>query len=416
MSIHRLEFPTAVDHAGNEGSNEDGFVMKRCAVILTLIALAATRAQATGEIDTGPLLETLRTVKAKGEGNRAAREAWKQLAAAEATQLTEILAGMKDAGRLGENWIRAVVETIVQRELQRGTELPLDDLESFLVDIQQPARARRLAYEILALLDDNAEARLISGLINDPSLELRRDAITLALHDAEQQEKAGKRELAIETYWRAFHASRHLDQIKTTSQKLRALKQSVNLPIHMGFLTRWKVIGSFDNTDENGFDRAYPPEKKVDFTASHEGKLEQVRWIDHITTDDYGIVDLNVIFERPKTGDSYGLTDKHKGAIAYACAEYLSDQIRDVDLRLGSINANKIWLNGELLTANEVYHAGMEVDQYVVKGRMMPGKNTIMLKLAQNERSEKWAQRWQFQLRVCDELGTAVLSEADRKP
>jgi hypothetical protein len=67
-------------------------------------------------------------------------------------------------------------------------------------------------------------------------------------------------------------------------------------------------------------------------------------------------------------------------------------------------------LNGELLTANQVYHAGMEVDQYVAHGRLDEGPNQILVKVCQNEQEESWAQRWQFQLRVCDELGTAVLA------
>jgi Tfp pilus assembly protein PilF len=82
-----------------------------------------------------------------------------------------------------------------------------------------------------------------------------------------------------------------------------------------------------------------------------------------------------------------------------------------VELRLGCINGNKVWLNGELLTANNVYHAGSYMDQYVGRGRLKAGKNVILLKIAQNEQTESWAQRWQFQLRVCDQYGTAVLPD-----
>ena len=41
---------------------------------------------------------------------------------------------------------------------------------------------------------------------------------------------------------------------------------------------------------------------------------------------------------------------------------------------------------------------------------LRPGKNVILLKLAQNEQKEPWAQGWAFQLRVCDSTGGAVLS------
>ena len=92
-------------------------------------------------------------------------------------------------------------------------------------------------------------------------------------------------------------------------------------------------------------------------------------------------------------------------------AEFVSDQDQDVELRLGSTNANKVWLNGELLTSNHIYHTGRDVDQYVGRGRMKKGANQILLKIAQNEQAEVWAQDWQFQLRICNRIGTAILSQ-----
>jgi hypothetical protein len=32
-----------------------------------------------------------------------------------------------------------------------------------------------------------------------------------------------------------------------------------------------------------------------------------------------------------------------------------------------------------------------------------------LLKICQNEQTEDWAQRWEFQVRICDSSGTAVL-------
>jgi hypothetical protein len=48
-----------------------------------------------------------------------------------------------------------------------------------------------------------------------------------------------------------------------------------------------------------------------------------------------------------------------------------------------------------------------------MRARLRAGKNVILLKVCQNEQSEDWAQTWQFQFRVCDATGTAILS-ADR--
>ena len=82
-----------------------------------------------------------------------------------------------------------------------------------------------------------------------------------------------------------------------------------------------------------------------------------------------------------------------------------------VGLRLGCINANKLWLNGKLIHEHGVYHSGSQMDQYTARGTLANGRNTILLKVCQNEQTEEWAQSWHFQLRVCDEFGTAVLSE-----
>jgi len=102
---------------------------------------------------------------------------------------------------------------------------------------------------------------------------------------------------------------------------------------------------------------------------------------------------------------------KNMGAIGYAFTVFHSANDREIELRLGCINGNKIWLNGQMLTANHFYHTGQDIDQYVGKGRLKTGRNTILLKIAQNEQTEEWAQNWQFQLRVCDALGTAVLAQ-----
>ena len=110
-----------------------------------------------------------------------------------------------------------------------------------------------------------------------------------------------------------------------------------------------------------------------------------------------------------------GLLDPDASAfvwvVDFPLMEFDAAENRSADFRIGCINANKLWLNGALLTANQIYHSGMEVDQYVATAQLKKGRNTILVKVAQNEQEENWAQRWQFQLRVCDELGTALLTK-----
>lgn len=308
--------------------------------------------------------------------------------------MTTILAGMKDAGPLATNWLRAAVDTIAERHLNKTGELPMDDLEAFLFETKQSPRARRLAYEWIVRVDPAAEARLMPKMLHDPSLELRRDAVARVLDAAAKAEG----DEAIAFYETALDAVRDLDQVETCTKALEKLGKQVDTATKLGFLTKWKIIGPFDNTDRNGYAAVYSPENKTDFDTAYPGKLGEVKWIDYQTDEGYGIVDLTTAL------------DKHKGAAAYAAAEFISDQARDIELRLGCINAHKLWVNGKLILQNEVYHAGMNVDQYIGMAKLRPGKNVILLKVCQNEQTESWAQRWQFQLRVTDSLGGAVLA------
>jgi len=348
--------------------------------------------------DVAALVRAVNAVGPEGAGHREAIAVWQQLVRTDAAQIPDILSGMNGSGKLSANWLRGAVEAIAQRELAGGGELPQTELERFLVDLTQAPRARRLAYELIRGVDPSAERRLISGLLHDPSLELRRDAVTLALADADAVLEKGNKQDAVVAYRRALTAARDLDQVKKVAKQLRDLGETVDLPAHFGFIRQWKVVAPFDNTNMGGFDVAYAPEPSPDMTAEYEGKDGVVRWFDCATDHEYGNVDLNKII------------GKLKGAIAYAYVEFFADQERDAEFRLGCTNANKLWLNGQLLFANEVYHTGFFIDQYVGKGRLKKGKNIILLKIAQNEQDDSWAQNWQLQFRVCDQYGTAILS------
>ena len=341
-------------------------------------------------------LERVRAVGPKGEGHREAGQAAKALSQADGAELPVILGAMDGASILAENWLRGIAEAIAQKQTASGGKLPVAQLEKFLAETKHSPHARRLAYELIASADNSAESRLIPKLIDDPSLELRRDAVALALVDAA---KVSGKEAAVAAYQKAFHAARDNDQIKQAADKLKELGATVDLPLHYGFVMTWQIIGPFDNVEDKGWNIAYPPEEKVDLAAKYEGQKGEVRWFQTTTKDEYGIVDLAKVL------------DKHKGAVAYAYTEFIAEKEQNVDLRLGCTNANKIWLNGEELTANHVYHAGQEIDQYIGSGKLKKGKNGILLKICQNEQTEAWAQNWQFQLRVCDKIGTAVLSQ-----
>lgn len=368
---------------------------------LLLLSVVSPPAVTTAAELTGSL-ETLRSVGPFGQGNQAAEQAWRELAQSDVKQLPEILAGLDGASPLAANWIRSAVDTVADRALRAGKLQPAP-LEKFVLDRSHTPRARRLAFEWLAKVDAAAPDRLIPGMLDDPSLELRRDAVARLLEQAGPKFDADDQPAAKQLYSEALKGARDPDQVKLIAERLGKLGARVDLPRHFGFIMDWRVIGPFDNTEEKGFDVAYPPEQAVELAAEYPGKLGEVRWIEASTNDPYGAIDLNTTL------------GKNNGVAAYAFAKFQSDTEREVDLRLSTVNANKIWLNGQEVGRFAVYHAGEELDQYIVHGKLKKGENTILLKILQNEMKESWAQDWKYQFRVCDAAGTAILS-TDRPP
>lgn len=343
-------------------------------------------------------IEAVRGVGHEGAGHREAIAGAKVLSNLPASQLPTLLAGMDGAKELPTNWFRTCVEAVAQKSSAAGEKLPLVELEKFLADQSHSPRGRRLSFELIASADEAAAKRLTATMIADPSLELRRDAVAEVAKEGEALLKDDPAK-AIPLLSKAFAASRDLDQVKDLAAKLKEQKQEVDLPSHLGFLMAWHIVGPFDNIGDKGWDIAYAPESGVDLAATYDGQKEKVKWVTHETADEYGVVDLEKVL------------DKHKGAVSYAYTEFIAADERPADFRLGCINASKVWLNGELLGSNHVYHAGMEVDQYLMQGKLKKGKNQILVKICQNEQTEPWAQNWRFQLRVCDSIGTAILSQ-----
>lgn len=353
--------------------------------------------------DLGEALAALRGVGPEGQSHPEAIAAWPVVASAEAASLPRILEAMDGAEPLALNWIRSAVDAICERELASGGSIPAPAIEAFIADRRHHPRARRLAYEWLARFDPTVPDRLLPRLADDPDVEIRRDLVARLLARADRLSEPSETEAAARAYREALSAARDDDQIRRAVSRLRELGERVDLQRHFGFVSRWLLIGPFDNTGSKGFDVPYPPESEIDLDAAYEGKSGTIHWKEHVTEHDYGMVDLN------------GALGRHKGAIAYALAELSSEEPRDVEIRLGSVVGWKLWVNGELLFGHEEYHHGMDLDQFRVRARLRKGSSRILLKLCQNEQKEEWAQDWKFQLRVCDSVGTAVLPSSGEK-
>ena len=364
-------------------------------VIFTSIAILAATATTHGS---PKAINTILAVGPEGKGNQQAAQAWSDLIKSDDPRsLMMLLAGMDNAGPVAANWLRSAAEVIASK-LEAENKLSLNELGTFLLDQGHAPRARRFAFELIRKADSATANAMVPGLLHDPSTELRREAVAQLMDQASSAAMGGNSNGAILLYRQALGGAVEPAQVKPIANALKELGVQIDLPRHFGFLMRWHVIGPFDNTDRTGFEKVYPPENEINLEAVYDGKGKQSRWEPLETSDAFGKVDLN----KP-----LGML---KETVGYAYTEFESIRARSAEIRLGCKNAWKIWLNGKLIFGRDEYHRGQKIDQYKLPIELKAGKNTILVKACQNEQTEEWTVQWEFQLRICDATGAAILA------
>jgi len=369
--------------------------LRFASLLLAFWLLAAF--QFSGAADVGSLVARIKAVGKEGAGNADAAAAWRELVKSNSATLIEILTALDDAGPIASNWLRSAVDAIAERTLASGKSLPAGKLEAFVRQTRHNGRARRLAYEWLTRIDVKAPDRLLPGMLSDPGAELRRDAVAVVLNEAKIYLETKQEPAARGAYQKALQHARDRDQVNLIAEQLKKLGVPIDLTAHFGFITRWLIVGPFDNSGGKGFHTRFAPDKSVDLKGEYTGKDgKKIGWTEHVTTLAMGKVDFN-----KSIGHLHGTT-------AFAFTVVDSPGERPVEVRAASNNAVRIHLNGREIFFREEYHHGMDIDQHVGRGVLKAGRNDILVKVCQNEQTDAWAQEWSFQLRICDTLGGAV--------
>lgn len=297
------------------------------------------------------------------------------------------LDALRDATPAGANWLRSGLERAVDRA---GDALPADQLAAVVRDQASPPRARGLAYVWLKARQPHAAETMLDAMLDDPSLELRREAIDKLLASAAVGDEAALKGV----YRQALAAARDIDQIERIAAWLGEHGEPVDLAATLGFVRRWLVSPVFDNRQGAGFAKVYPPESPTPDTSD---------WKPVVSADKHGAIDLNAAIAT------------EKGVVAYALATIDMPQAGPAEVRIGSPCAVQVWVNGEPVMQHEIYHASEAIDQYVATADFRAGPNTVLVKCCQNEQTEAWAADWKFQLRICDRLGTPLATQRDAK-
>ncbi len=365
--------------------------------MLAMTASVCLTSQSASGLENDNIDEAIRAIQkvdSKGNGHEAAIKAMATLNQCKIDQVPRLLAAMDNANPLGQNWLRAAINSAVNR----GGELPADQIRKYFNERNGSHLGRLLAFELLTKDNESLSKVLTPKLIDDPSLPLRRKGIKWLISKSEESDHIQ----ALGMLGLAIEKARDVDQVQQLQGLLSKKGIQIDLTKQLGYAAEWQLVGPFDNKDQKGFSVAYGPEKNLDAIdtkaeyADAMDKENPANWTEHLTSDAMGVVDLNKA------------VGKVKGAIVYGYTEFESGEDRDAEIRIGCINANKVWVNGELVISNEVYHVGMMPDQFKGKVKLKKGANKILFKVCQNEQTQPWAQRWQFQLRVCDSTGKAI--------
>jgi hypothetical protein len=337
----------------------------------------------SGELS--PDIQVLRELEAGDDSMAKGVAAAARLRTATDLELMDFLKAMKGATPIGKNWLLGIANVRYRQEKANDQ----GELSAFLANESNDPEARYTVFSWLTEGKSDLRKQMLEGMLADPSPELRFASVQQVLEQSPDADRLRT----------LLSSARHPNQVVEIINRLDKAGVVVDQRKHFGFLSKWKLIGPFDHVGSKNFDKAFPIEddwKRGELASAYEGKAGEVKWIEHATTNKEGMVDLASLY------------NKEKGCIVYGIAEFESPIAGAAEIRLGCINGNRVWVNGELIMSNEVYHSSMQIDQYIEAIVLVKGTNRVLIKICQNEQTEGWAQDYQFQIRITDSTGLAI--------
>ena len=187
------------------------------------------------------------------------------------------------------------------------------------------------------------------------------------------------------------------------AQTLGPYNVSSNWMDEQGFINNWLIVGPFPNPGE----RPNHPGFNIDYLKSYGGELNYVPTNNMEVKKDDGTV---LKWQQCKSTtpeinffsvDFLKLEPQQENILCYCACWIESDADKDVEMRIGSDDGYKLWLNHKLVSEQDVYRA-MEMDQETHKVKLNKGLNLVLLKVTQDYGE------FQFELRVVGSDGKAV--------
>ncbi len=177
-------------------------------------------------------------------------------------------------------------------------------------------------------------------------------------------------------------------------------------PDKQGFILNWLMVGPFPNPGERPDNKGY----HIDYLKEYGGELTHVpasgmeiagggadgkatvKW--QVTKSDSSLVDF---FSIPQLK----LTDQMDDVLVYCACWVELEKDADVEVRLGSDDAYKLWIDHKFVGEAHEYRAA-DVDQESWPRKLTAGKHLVLLKVDQD-----WG-GYEFYFRIVTKDGKAI--------
>ena len=155
----------------------------------------------------------------------------------------------------------------------------------------------------------------------------------------------------------------------------------------LGFVSRWLVVGPFDNEGKGGFDRPFGPEEErarpIVLGHAYEGKERPVRWRAAPDVSPFGWLDLGVFVRPSEKVCVYASTFVHD---ARSKSDSKRAPARPISVWVGSAGAARVWWNGAEVLSDAKYRS-LDSDRLAASVTLESGWNRLLVKVCGDDDS-----------------------------
>ncbi len=188
--------------------------------------------------------------------------------------------------------------------------------------------------------------------------------IIKAMNDAGRTEDAQKLSSAL------FTRLNTPEDLQKAVQFLLPTMGAEELGKRLGVLRQWKLAGPFPWVAADAFSKTHINEPAIDLAATYSENNLTISWVPAETQDLLGILDLTSI---------YGMAGN---ATAYAFARIKVDAETQAQIRCGSDDGIKVWVNGVAAHENAIDRGALP-DQDKANVALRAGENDILVQITQ---------------------------------